>query len=42
MVVWPMMVENRVVLPTPLRPSSAKVAPGARLSETLSITTVSP
>ena len=40
--VWPMIVASRVVLPTPLRPSTASVPPGGKASEIPSSTTVSP
>jgi hypothetical protein len=37
-----MIVAISVVLPTPLRPSTASVPPDDRFSDTRSITTVSP
>src|SRR6185312_6684968 len=41
-VVWPITVPSSVDLPTPLRPKSASVAFGGKLSDTPSSTTVSP
>src|SRR5262245_23802856 len=42
MVVWPIAVARRVVLPTPLRPITLTHSPGATVRLTSSRTTVSP